>query len=36
MGAPFWFDILNKVVNARITGSQPPETQAKKERKKED
>ncbi|MFL5345133.1 MAG: hypothetical protein ACJ8AT_10075 [Hyalangium sp.] len=24
MGAPFWFDVLNKVVNARITGAQPP------------
>lgn len=36
MGAPFWFDTLNKVVNARITGNQPPETQAKKERKKDE
>lgn len=32
MGAPFWFDILNKVVNARLTGSPPP---PKKEKKKE-
>ncbi|WP_224247600.1 hypothetical protein [Hyalangium gracile] len=34
MGAPFWFDILNKVVNARITGGQPPETEAKKDKEK--
>ncbi|MBN1205568.1 MAG: hypothetical protein JXB05_11670 [Myxococcaceae bacterium] len=33
MGAPFWFDILNKVVNARITGGQPPETRSKREKK---
>lgn len=25
MGAPFWFDLLNKVVNARLTGGQAPE-----------
>jgi hypothetical protein len=34
MGAPFWFDILNKVVNARLTGAQPSETQEKKKKKK--
>jgi len=26
MGAPFWFDLLNKVVNLRLTGSPPPDS----------
>jgi hypothetical protein len=34
MGAPFWFDLLNKVVNARLTGAQPTEEPSKKEKKK--
>jgi hypothetical protein len=33
MGAPFWFDVLNKVVNARLTGSQVPESQKQKKKK---
>ncbi len=24
MGAPFWFDILNKIANLRGTGPKPP------------
>lgn len=26
MGAPFWFSLLNKVVNLRLTGSPPPDS----------
>jgi hypothetical protein len=26
MGAPFWFDLLNKIANLRGTGSKPPST----------
>jgi hypothetical protein len=26
MGAPFWFGLLNKVVNLRLTGSPPPDS----------
>lgn len=26
MGAPFWFDLLNKFVNLRLTGSPPPDS----------
>jgi hypothetical protein len=26
MGAPFWFDLLNKIVNLRLTGSPPPDS----------
>lgn len=26
MGAPFWFDLLNKVVNLRLTGDPPPDS----------
>jgi hypothetical protein len=26
MGAPFWFSLLNKVVNVRLTGSPPPDS----------
>jgi hypothetical protein len=26
MGAPFWFDLLNKVVNVRLTGDPPPDS----------
>lgn len=29
LGAPFWFDVLNKVVNVRITGKQPEPVPAK-------
>jgi hypothetical protein len=29
LGAPFWFDVLNKVVNVRITGKQPEPAPAK-------
>jgi hypothetical protein len=36
MGAPFWFDILNKVVNARLTGGQTPEPARKREHEAED
>ena len=25
LGAPFWFDLLNKAVNLRLTGQKPPE-----------
>lgn len=28
LGAPFWFDVLNKVVNVRITGKQPERVEA--------
>ena len=34
LGAPFWFDLLNKVVNFRATGP-PPVSAAKPERSKE-
>lgn len=27
-GAPFWFDVLNKLVNVRTTGARPPTTPA--------
>jgi hypothetical protein len=26
LGAPFWFELLNKVVNLRLTGSPPPDS----------
>lgn len=26
MGAPFWFSLLNKIVNLRLTGSPPPDS----------
>jgi hypothetical protein len=26
MGAPFWFDLLNKIVNLRFTGNPPPDS----------
>jgi hypothetical protein len=26
MGAPFWFDLLNKIVNLRLTGDPPPDS----------
>lgn len=26
MGAPFWFDLLNKIVNLRLTGPPPPDS----------
>jgi hypothetical protein len=26
MGTPFWFDLLNKIVNLRLTGSPPPDS----------
>jgi hypothetical protein len=26
MGAPFWFDLLNKIVNLRLTGNPPPDS----------
>jgi hypothetical protein len=26
MGAPFWFDLLNKIVNLRLTGTPPPDS----------
>jgi hypothetical protein len=32
LGAPFWFDILQKVVKIRATGVSPEESQKKKER----
>jgi len=32
LGAPFWFDLLNKVVNLRATGKKP-EPEKEKERK---
>ncbi len=35
MGAPFWFDTLNKVVNARLTGGVPPENTKKQEQPQE-
>jgi hypothetical protein len=33
MGAPFWFDILNKVSNLRGTGAKPKETKSKTPKK---
>ena len=36
MGAPFWFDILNKVVNARLTGAQTPESTKRREKEEQD
>lgn len=33
LGAPFWFDMLNKIVNIRGSGSNPVETNAKKPKK---
>jgi len=29
MGAPFWFDILNKISNLRSTGKKPDESEKK-------
>lgn len=26
LGAPFWFDLLNKIVNLRLTGNPPPDS----------
>jgi hypothetical protein len=33
MGAPFWFDVLNKVSNLRGTGNKPKETKTKNNKK---
>ena len=32
MGAPFWFDLLNKFMNVRYTGKSPDETSIKPEK----
>lgn len=32
LGAPFWFDILNKIANLRNAGSRPPTNSAEKEK----
>jgi hypothetical protein len=32
MGAPFWFDLLNKFMNVRYTGKSPDETSKKPEK----
>lgn len=32
LGAPFWFDILNKIANLRNAGSRPPTNNAEKEK----
>jgi hypothetical protein len=29
MGAPFWFDLLGKVMNVRNTGAKPPSIEQK-------
>jgi len=26
LGAPFWFDLLNKIVNLRLSGQKPPDS----------
>jgi hypothetical protein len=33
MGAPFWFDLLGRLVNVRNTGSKPPSNDAKSDRR---
>ncbi len=35
MGAPFWFDLLNRVVNARLAGEKPEEGKPKRAKKKD-
>jgi hypothetical protein len=30
LGAPFWFDMLNKFINIRSAGGKPVETQEEK------
>ena len=34
MGAPFWFDMLNKISNMRSTGAKPPAYSSEQEKKK--
>ena len=34
MGAPFWFDLLNKISNMRSTGAKPPVASSEEDRKK--
>jgi len=34
MGAPFWFDMLNKISNMRSTGSKPATSTTEQEKKK--
>ncbi len=34
MGAPFWFDLLNKISNMRSTGAKPPISASEENRKK--
>jgi hypothetical protein len=34
MGAPFWFDMLNKISNIRSTGNKPPVSPSEQEKKK--
>jgi hypothetical protein len=34
MGAPFWFDLLNKISNLRGTGTRPPSTTEDRDKKK--
>ena len=34
MGAPFWFDMLNKISNIRSTGNKPPVSPGEQEKKK--
>lgn len=34
MGAPFWFDLLNKISNMRGTGSRPAQSSSEEEKKK--
>jgi hypothetical protein len=29
MGAPFWFDVLNKISNMRGSGAKPPDSNKK-------
>ena len=29
MGAPFWFDLLNKLINLRLAGNRPPDSREK-------
>src|SRR5262249_25844287 len=30
LGAPFWFDLLNKLINVRLAGSKPPSPKSAK------
>jgi len=34
MGAPFWFDVLNKFMNVRFAGKSPDEASKKPENRK--